>query len=112
MPETPCTEWTKHRVKDGYGGVKRLTPHGMIYLAHRLAWYEAYGPIPKGLFVLHICDNPPCVNVKHLFLGTHADNMADRKSKGRTARGDKFSRKGVNSPVARLSERQVIEIRQ
>lgn len=54
--------------------------------AHRLAWIEAHGPIPDGLYVLHHCDNRPCCNpfgTRHLFLGTNLDNMADMVAKGR-----------------------------
>src|SRR5678815_3205705 len=72
-----CLEWqgTKHS-KRGYGLDGRK-------LAHRAAWERVHGPIPEGMHVLHKCDNPPCVNVRHLFLGTHADNMRDREQKGR-----------------------------
>ena len=51
--------------------------------AHRLAWQFAFGPIPKGLNVLHSCDNPPCVRPDHLFLGTQLDNIHDMMRKGR-----------------------------
>jgi hypothetical protein len=56
---------------------------GKLWRAHRAAWVEAHGDIPEGMFVLHQCDNRACVNVAHLFLGTHQDNMDDRESKGR-----------------------------
>lgn len=54
---------------------------------HRVVWAEVHGPIPEGMFVCHHCDNPPCINIDHLFLGTPADNMRDRDAKGRNARG-------------------------
>jgi hypothetical protein len=50
---------------------------------HRFAWELAYGPIPDGLWVLHHCDNPPCVNIDHLYLGTVKDNTADMMRRGR-----------------------------
>jgi hypothetical protein len=72
-------------------------------LAHRAAWEAAHGEIPSGLFVLHSCDNRRCVNVEHLRLGTHADNMSDRNQRGRTARGDRHGK-------AKLTDAQVREV--
>jgi hypothetical protein len=51
--------------------------------AHRYVWQQANGPIPNGLVVRHKCDNPACVNLDHLELGTQADNMADRVNRNR-----------------------------
>lgn len=77
-----CWEWQASVNSSGYGwfrfGEKR-TPTG----AHRVAYVLANGPIPDGLQVLHRCDNPPCVNPTHLFLGTNGDNHADKLAKGR-----------------------------
>lgn len=78
--ESACLTWSGARSKGGYGQ-KRV--EGRVLYVHRLAWEEAYGPIPDGLFVLHRCDNPPCYEPTHLFLGTNADNMADRDAKRR-----------------------------
>ena len=63
----------------GYG-LKRK--EGKLYKAHRLAWIEEKGEIPKDLFVCHTCDTPACINIAHLFLGTNSDNMKDMYSKG------------------------------
>lgn len=76
-----CWEWKAFRNK-GYG---KFTYNGRMYLAHRLSWILTNGPIPDGLGVLHSCDNPPCVNPDHLFLGTQLDNMRDASNKGRCA---------------------------
>ena len=77
-----CIEWqgARNEKRGGYG-VRRF--RGRQWRAHRAAWVEAYGEIPEGMLVLHRCDNPPCVNVEHLFLGTQADNLADMTTKGR-----------------------------
>lgn len=74
-----CLLWIGSCNPDGYG-----TFHRKPYVsAHRFAWSLHYGPIPDGLSVLHRCDTPPCVNVKHLFLGTQGQNMVDAAQKDR-----------------------------
>ena len=79
-----CIEWTGYREKGGYG---RLFRKGRVWQAHRWEWTEKHGPIPEGMCVLHRCDNPPCVNVAHLFLGTQVDNIHDMIAKGRRRTG-------------------------
>ncbi len=78
-----CWEWggPPHR-SDAYGVVAY---QGEQWLAHRLAYVLTFGPILPSIFVLHKCDNPPCVRPDHLFLGTHGDNMRDMVRKGRHA---------------------------
>lgn len=80
--ESGCWEWSTGRNSDGYG---RVWYKGKITLAHRAAWDGLCGPIPQGLWVLHKCDNPPCVNPDHLFIGDRKDNMRDCASKGRSS---------------------------
>ncbi len=63
-----------------------------FYSAHRFAYEWAHGPIPDGMKVLHRCDNPPCCNPEHLFLGTNNDNMKDMVKKDRQARGEQTRR--------------------
>ena len=77
--------------------------------AHRAAWRLCIGEIPDGLFVLHHCDNPLCVNPKHLFLGTQSDNMHDMASKGRWGTSPRAI--GVDNGKAKLNEDDVAEIR-
>ncbi len=80
VAENGCWEWTACTNKAGYG---RIIFRGKAWLAHRLSFQTFIGPIINGLHVCHHCDNPPCVNPKHLFLGTDSDNMHDMVSKGR-----------------------------
>lgn len=75
-----CWVWRGTVRSDGYGTKKIKQKQS---LTHRLAWEWANGPIPAGMFVCHRCDNPPCCNPQHLYLGTHIDNMADMVAKRR-----------------------------
>lgn len=80
-----CWIWTG-RARHRYG---RFHVNGEEEAAHRVAWELAGGKIPYGQCVLHRCDNPPCVNPVHLFLGTQADNLRDCASKGRNVQSKK-----------------------
>ena len=84
-PNTGCHLWMAGCDMDGYG---RFYYEGEDWKAHRFSWFLEHGPIPDGMQVLHICDVRSCVNDEHLFLGTHDDNMIDKVSKDRQARGE------------------------
>lgn len=75
-----CLEWTGALSGDGYG---MTTWNRKRYGVHRLAWELVKGPIPNGKVVCHRCDNPKCVDVTHLFLGTQKENIRDAWAKGR-----------------------------
>lgn len=77
---TECWEWQKGLTEDGYGKFKA---HGVTWVATRYGWTLRHGSIPDEMIVCHTCDNPPCQNPAHLFLGTHKDNSDDKLAKGR-----------------------------
>lgn len=83
--------------------VKRTLYGKRIYLMHRYLWMKTNGQIPTGMCVCHSCDNRECINIDHLFLGTHLENIFDCVSKGRNKKGSKHN-------WAKLNDKTVKEI--
>lgn len=107
-----CWEWVGDRLAFGYG---KLSIAGVQHRASRLS-YELHIGDPGELWVLHTCDNPPCCNPNHLFLGTHADNMRDCSEKRRTGFQSKphlyhKGMKGEANPRAVLTAEQAAAIK-
>lgn len=101
-----CWIWTASKDRDGYG---YFQVNGKACKAHRVSYAFSHGEIPHGMLVCHRCDNPSCVNPDHLFLGTSRDNMQDKVTKGRMV-GNWGA--GENVPTSKLTEAQVIAIRE
>lgn len=124
-----CWIWHGSTISKGYGQLEtRRDGRRYVALAHRISFEMHVGAIPDGLFVCHTCDNPPCVNPKHLFLGSNKDNIHDAMTKGRVphltdadrkVRGERhpaskdpgWGRRGETNGFAKLTSDQVIEIR-
>lgn len=96
-----CWLWVGAKNSGGYGKLRILS---RFIDAHRVSWECAHGPIPVGQHILHTCDNPPCVNPRHLKLGDHKANIADMMAKGRQVHGEKNGR-------AKLTAQQVLALR-
>ncbi len=98
----PCWIWKGSRDQAGYG---HFQINGKICKAHRFSYEQKYGEIPPGLYICHHCDNPSCVNPRHLFVDTQNGNIKDKVKKDRQTKGEK-------APTAKLCESDVIKIRE
>jgi hypothetical protein len=117
-----CQLWpSNRRHRNGYGYISiGFGSRRRRWLVHRYAWERTNGPIPDNMVIAHICDNPPCVNVLHLYLATQADNIHDAMAKhrlslpprSRPGQGAGGARLGTRNGHARLDEMQVLAIRQ
>ncbi len=102
-----CFIWLGAKVPDLSGNYRPyIKLNNISYYASRVLYYMIYHIDPGELYVLHTCDEPMCMNPKHLFLGTLEDNMRDRADKGR------YNNHGENNPNNKLTEQDVIAIRE
>lgn len=99
----PCWLWNASCSTSGHGN---FSYSNKTIGSHRFSYILYTGPIPEGMQVLHKCDNPACVNPKHLFLGTQLDNVKDMINKGRIN-----DRTGEKHNMAKATENEVLEIR-
>jgi hypothetical protein len=107
-----CWEWRGRKNRAGYGALWIVSAN---FFAHRISFSLENGPIKPGLLICHTCDNPPCCNPSHLFLGTQQDNLKDMYTKGRGKKpplnkGVGF-KKGEGHFMARLTEEKVVSLR-
>lgn len=101
--KSDCWEWQGSKTIEGYG---RIKIEGVWLLAHRMAWMiDKNEEVPSSMEICHSCDNPPCCNPYHLFLGTHRENMKDMAVKKRSRK-----HAGSNNGNSKLTEDRVREI--
>src|SRR4051794_14535196 len=93
-----CWPWTASKLPRGYGQIYHSGLRRPV-AAQRMAWELTRGAIPPGLGVLHSCDNPPCVNPAHLWIGTDADNHADMVAKGRNSCNPRVGTENVRAKL-------------
>lgn len=102
-----CWTWTGSKADHRYGALWDVVEKRM-HLAHIVSYSAYIGEVHDGLKVLHVCDNPACINPAHLFLGTMLDNARDRDYKGRNGG---YKTRGSDNGLAKLTDVDVVEIR-
>jgi hypothetical protein len=114
--ENECWNWMMGKDKDGYGKFSiPIVPGKRRHIrAHRFSYFITYGKYEEFIFVCHKCDNPMCVNPKHLFLGSAKDNFEDSKNKNRASKipMEKSIHRGEDSPMTKLKKEDVLEIKE
>lgn len=84
--DIPCRDWTGAIMAHGYGTTNHGSSSGTLYV-HRIAWIRERGPIPDGLQIRHLCNRRCCTEVRHMTVGTHAENQHDKAVSGRARNG-------------------------
>lgn len=106
VTQTNCFEVISHR--PDRCGYTNTYANGIKAQTHRIIWEECFGFIPDNMCVCHHCDNPPCINPEHLFIGTRGDNNHDRSIKKRSR---KIGMRGERHPRAKITYQEVLNIR-
>ena len=101
-----CWPWQASKFGSGYGSFGAGRIQGIPQQAHRVAYLLTHGTLPKGVVIRHTCNNRPCCNPTHLIGGTHQDNSNDKVQANRQAKP-----KGINNGRAKLTDQQVLDIR-
>lgn len=104
-----CLEFTGYKDRNGYG---QVTIKGRRKYAHRAAYEEAHGEIPKGLVLRHTCDNPACVRLEHLIVGTQTENMQDKVNRDRHQKGVQFSTAKLDDDKVRFIRSSKLKLRE
>jgi len=98
-----CWNWTASLDSYGYG---QIGINGRLVLSHRISYELSFGKIPKGISILHTCDNRRCIRPQHLYSGTQFDNMRDMVLRGRRA-----DTRGEKNPHSKITSKEILKIR-
>lgn len=99
-PDSGCLVYEGGRIDSGYG---KISIDDKKVFVHRYVFEHEHGEIPENMFICHTCDNPPCVNINHLFLGTGMENSLDMVLKGRSLTGE-------SNPMSKVSDDEAEQI--